>query len=232
MRWFHFFICMKRTRFVIINQSSTQLIGLGFSLISYFILNSHSLAKFIMYNKLGLISSIEISAPMAIEKIKILGAVLELPAKKHCQFSPFGPFSLWIGWIGSAGSSKTALRILIFSMAMGADYSFELISIETYPPNLLDIIKFVFFKPILKSQESRPVGWNKSWRFKFPSYSAYIWHGLGLILTDQRWFFWTNSKSLLHSGSSSSALSHASSAHQCLHLMGCLRPGTSWNWLR
>jgi hypothetical protein len=38
------------------------------------------------------ISSIEYSAPMAIEKIEILGAVLELPAKKHCQFSPFDPF--------------------------------------------------------------------------------------------------------------------------------------------
>jgi hypothetical protein len=31
-------------------------------------------------------------APMAIEKIKILGVVLELPAKQHRQFSPFGPF--------------------------------------------------------------------------------------------------------------------------------------------
>jgi hypothetical protein len=31
-------------------------------------------------------------APMAVEKIKILGAVLELPAKQHCQFSSFGPF--------------------------------------------------------------------------------------------------------------------------------------------
>ena len=39
---------------------------------------------------------------MAIEKIKILGAILELPAKQHCQFSPFGPFSRWIWWIGSA----------------------------------------------------------------------------------------------------------------------------------
>jgi hypothetical protein len=29
---------------------------------------------------------------MAIEKIKIVGAVLEMPAKQHCQFSPFGPF--------------------------------------------------------------------------------------------------------------------------------------------
>ena len=27
----------------------------------------------------------------AIEKIEILGAVLELPAKQHCQFGPFGP---------------------------------------------------------------------------------------------------------------------------------------------
>ena len=33
-----------------------------------------------------------------------------------------------------AGGSKTAPRILIFSMTMGADNSFELISIETYGP--------------------------------------------------------------------------------------------------
>ena len=38
-------------------------------------------------------------APIAVEKIKIFGAVLELPAKQHCQFNPFGPF-LWS--IGSA----------------------------------------------------------------------------------------------------------------------------------
>ena len=31
-------------------------------------------------------TSNEESALMAIEKIKILGAVLELPAKQHCQF--------------------------------------------------------------------------------------------------------------------------------------------------
>ena len=64
---------------------------------------------------------------MAIEKIKILGAVLELPAKQHCQFSPFGPHYEvngldWQCYL--AGSSKMAPRILIFSMAMGADYSF------------------------------------------------------------------------------------------------------------
>ena len=44
--------------------------------------------------------------------------------------------------------------------------------------------------------------------------------------------FWTKLNKLFHSGSGSAALSHASSAHQCVHLMGCLRPGTSWNWLR
>ena len=36
-----------------------------------------------------------------------------------------------------AGSSKTASRILIFSIAMGADYSFELISTETYAPQFI-----------------------------------------------------------------------------------------------
>ena len=39
-------------------------------------------------------------------------------------------------WIGSAvylaGSSKTAPRILIFSIAMGADFSFYVKSIATY----------------------------------------------------------------------------------------------------
>ena len=39
------------------------------------------------------ISSNECSAPMAIKKIKLVGAALELLAKQHCQFSPFGPFS-------------------------------------------------------------------------------------------------------------------------------------------
>ena len=39
----------------------------------------------------------EYSAPRTIEKIKILGAVLELPAKQHCQF---GPFTKKLGKIG------------------------------------------------------------------------------------------------------------------------------------
>ena len=73
------------------------------------------------------ISSNEQSAPMAIEKIKIVGAVLELSAKQHFQFSPFGPLYEvngldWQCYV--AGSSKMAPRILIFSMAMGAKPSF------------------------------------------------------------------------------------------------------------
>ena len=81
------------------------------------------------------ISSNEFSAPMAIEKIKTLGAVLELPAKKliHHENEPNG-----LNWqCCLAGSSKTALRILICSMTMGADSSFELIFIETYAPEFI-----------------------------------------------------------------------------------------------
>jgi len=44
-------------------------------------------------------------------------------------------------WLGSAvylaGSSKTAPRILIFSIAVGADYLIEPISIETYAPQFI-----------------------------------------------------------------------------------------------
>ena len=69
------------------------------------------------------------SAPMAIEKIEIPGAALELPAKKHCQFSPFGTFFEvngldWQCYL--AGSSKTAPRILIFSISIGANFSFDI----------------------------------------------------------------------------------------------------------
>ena len=53
---------------------------------------------------------------MAVEKIKILGVVLELPAKQRYQFGPFTKKSGKMGWIGSAvylaGSSKTAPKIL------------------------------------------------------------------------------------------------------------------------
>ena len=38
-------------------------------------------------------------ALMAVEKIKILGAV---SAKQHCQFGPFTKKSGKMGWIGSA----------------------------------------------------------------------------------------------------------------------------------
>ena len=74
---------------------------------------------------------------MAIEKIKIMGAVLELPAKQQCQFSPFGPTSEVnrLDWQCSlAGSSKTAPRILIFPIATGADCSYEVKNSEIWAP--------------------------------------------------------------------------------------------------
>ena len=40
--------------------------------------------------------------PLQLKKIKILGAVLELPAKQHCQSSPFTSKLGQIGQIGSA----------------------------------------------------------------------------------------------------------------------------------
>ena len=58
--------------------------------------------------------------PWQLKKINIVGAVLELPAKQHCQFSPFGPFS----W------------------GIGINYSFELIFIETYAPQFIGHNKF------------------------------------------------------------------------------------------
>ena len=65
---------------------------------------------------------------MVIEKIKILEAVLELPAKQQCQFSPFGPiFEVngldWQCYL--AGSSKNGPQDFNFSITIGADDSYE-----------------------------------------------------------------------------------------------------------
>ena len=68
----------------------------------------------------------------------ILGAVLELLPKQYSLFtSKNGPNGLnWQCFL--AGSSKMFPRILIFfSMTMGADYSIELIAIETYAPQFI-----------------------------------------------------------------------------------------------
>ena len=63
---------------------------------------------------------------MAIEKIKILGAILELPAKQHCQFAPILDWQCFL-----AGRSKTAPSIFIFSIVLGAEYLSYLKSIQT-----------------------------------------------------------------------------------------------------
>ena len=67
--------------------------------------------------------------PWQLKKIKIFGAVLEIPAKQHGQSSPF---TTKMGRMGQlAGRSKTAPRILICSTAMGAKPSFQLKYIAT-----------------------------------------------------------------------------------------------------
>ena len=89
------------------------------------------------------ISSNVQSVTMAIEKIKILGDVLELPAKQHCQFSPFGPFSWWIGWIGSAVwlvAPKRPPGFWFFQWPWVPIIHFSLFLMRPVPPNLMDII--------------------------------------------------------------------------------------------
>ena len=48
-----------------------------------------------------------------------------------------------------AGSSKMAPRILIFSIDMGADYSIDLISIETYTPQFIGHNKIILGSVLL-----------------------------------------------------------------------------------
>ena len=80
---------------------------------------------------------------MAIEKIKILGALWELPAKQHCQFWPIKPnFEVnGLDWqCCLAGSSKTAPRIFNFSIVLGAKYLSYVKSIATYAPTFFGYI--------------------------------------------------------------------------------------------
>ena len=66
--------------------------------------------------------------------MKILGALLELPAKQH--YLKIGP-----NWqCCSDGTSKMAPRILIFSIAMGANKLFYVKSIATYAPTFFRYI--------------------------------------------------------------------------------------------
>ena len=66
--------------------------------------------------------------------MKILGAVLELNNTTNLAH-------FWVNGLDwhycLADSFKTAPRILIFSIAISADYLFELISIETYAPQFV-----------------------------------------------------------------------------------------------
>ena len=69
---------------------------------------------------------------MAVEKTKILGFVLELPAKQQDWFGQFGSILRKMGLIGSADSSKTAHRIFISSIILAAGYLSYVKSIATY----------------------------------------------------------------------------------------------------
>ena len=73
---------------------------------------------------------------MAIEK---KSKFWELPAKQQCRFGQFGPI-LRLDWqCCLAGSSKTAPRIFIFSIVLGAKYLSYVKSIDTHARALLPL---------------------------------------------------------------------------------------------
>ena len=72
------------------------------------------------------------------KKIKILGAVWELPDKQRPIWPNFEVNGLdWQCCL--AGSSQRAPRIFIFLIAMGADYSFYVKTIETHACTFLTL---------------------------------------------------------------------------------------------
>ena len=112
---------------------------------------------------------------MAIEKIKILGALLELcTAKQHCHFGQFGPIMMYINWLDwqccFAGSSKAAPRIFIFSIVLGAENLSYVKSIETHA-HRCDGLYFAFQRhrplPIPKSIGlfNPTMGWYRFWEW-------------------------------------------------------------------
>ena len=97
---------------------------------------------------------------MAIEKIKILGAVLELPWVQ-ATYLKIGP-----NWPNRqcclAGSSKTAPRILIFSIAKGGDNSFYVKSIATYLcPHIFLVYYFILSHSVQSLMKNKNADlWN------------------------------------------------------------------------
>ena len=82
---------------------------------------------------------------MAIEKIKTQEADLELPAKKHCEFSLFSMKMGQMGWIG--------IVVYLVAPKQPQDFDFfqwpwvliihlSLFPLRTYAPKLFDIINF------------------------------------------------------------------------------------------
>ena len=66
---------------------------------------------------------------MAIEKIKILGALLELPAKQHCQSSPF---TSKLGQIGQIGSGGFHLYLFPFDFILSTPPRIDLLCMKNW----------------------------------------------------------------------------------------------------
>ena len=124
---------------------------------------------------------------------KIMGAILELPAKQHCQLSPFTKNGQnGLNWqCCLAGSSKMAPSILICWAAMGAKPSFymkfwplnsenssDVLTIPEISPHWEELLKSVsnlnYAKHYYRCKPEGPSGvkrfgrlW-KIWKYTFP----------------------------------------------------------------
>ena len=118
---------------------------------------------------------------MAIEKIKILGALLELPAKQHIQFGQFEVNGLdWQRCL--AGSSKTAPRIFIFSIFLGAEYLSYLNSIATFA-----LTFFGYIISVLASVNDNFI--NRGFSIPNGHWPTYVLHIVLLLYVENQTFF-------------------------------------------
>ena len=81
---------------------------------------------------------------MALEKIKIMGAVLELTANQHCQFSPLCPYLT--GWIGNAVqlvAPKRPPEFQLFQLPWVLIIHLSLIPLKSKPTHFLDILIYL-----------------------------------------------------------------------------------------
>ena len=121
---------------------------------------------------------------MAIEKIKILGAVLE---HQHCRFGQFGPILNGLDWqCCLAGSSKTAPRILIFFNCPGCRISI-LCEIHCYLYPHIFWVHYFSLSQYIDLFKLHLI----SWKYPFINYLGHDLNDLEILLRSRRRSPWS-----------------------------------------